>query len=115
MLYGFFVLMPSDLFAISSLLFTDEEVSFIEENFSQLKTDPLEVPYEKLSLTAIVYFDDGHWSLWVNDKMIGPETQDHLDPFYVEKVTPDEVTFSWKASPSKIFSLRPPQTIMFEK
>lgn len=114
-LSGFFVLMPTSLLATSSLLFTDEEVSYIRENYSNQKTDIQEEPSEKLSLTAIVYFDEKHWALWVNNKIIEPETRDQLDLVYVEKVNPDEVIFSWKSFPSKIFSLHPPETIILKR
>jgi hypothetical protein len=115
MLCGFFVLMPISLLANPSLLFTDEEVSYIRENYLNQKTDVQEDSSEKLSLTAIVYFDENHWALWVNNKVIEPESRDQLELVYVEKVSPDEVIFSWKALPSKTFSLSPPQTISLQK
>lgn len=115
MLCGFVVLMPTSLLANSSLFFTDEEVRYIRENYSNQKPDIQEELSEKLSLTAIAYFDENHWVLWVNNKVIEPETRDQLGLVYVEKVSPDEVMFSWKSLPSKIFSLHPPETIILQK
>lgn len=115
MLSGFFVLMPTNLLANPSLLFTDEEVSNIRENYSNQKTDVQEDSSEKLFLTAIVYFDENHWALWVNNKVIKPETRDQLGLVYVEKVSPDEVTFSLASSPSTRFSLYPPQMVILKK
>lgn len=115
MLSGFFVLMRTNLLAIHSLLFIDEEVKYIREIYSNQKTNVQEDSSEKLSLTAIVYFDENHWALWVNNKIIEPKTRDQFDHVYIEKVRSDEVIFSWKSLHSKTISLHPPQTIILQK
>lgn len=98
----------SELIAYPSLFFTDEDIKAIQEGESDKTSHRL-----KLHLSALVYRDQNHWSLWVNHKIIRPETHRNIDGFHLERVRPHEVTFSWISRDSttpKTFTLRPPQT-----
>ncbi len=88
----------------SSLFFQEEEIAHIHED----KRDALK--FGEIKLFAILYTDDQHWSLWINDKMIHPENMHDLMGVRIKKVTPDEVTFSYISSKNagvKTFTLRP--------
>ena len=105
------------LSAHPSLFFTKEEVNHIRECFSSKENSNLR-DSGRLSLSALMYFDEGHWSLWVNDKIINPENSHEIKDFHLEKVTPREVEFSWtppdSSTPIK-FTLHPYQTYMARK
>ncbi len=108
------ILKGSSLFAYPSLFFTEDETSSILENLHESNT--LERAFEnfgKLYLSAIVYFDEDHWSLWVNNLILRPDTPQDIESFHLEAVTPKSVKFSWRpsdGSPSKTFTLHPHQT-----
>ncbi len=107
----FFFLWEDKLFSHPSLLFSESEVSSIRKNLSQ--SPPLSKNSDNLNLLAIVYFDENHWCVWVNHKIIRPENSHDIDGFRLEKVTPHEATFSWLPSESltpKKFTLYPHQT-----
>ncbi|HUX79398.1 MAG TPA: hypothetical protein VMW10_06615 [Alphaproteobacteria bacterium] len=98
----------NELIAFPSLFFTDEDIKAIRESKRDKTAHSL-----KLHLSALVYRDQNHWSLWVNHKIIRPETHRDIDGFHLERVMPHEVTFSWIARDSTtpiIFTLRPSQT-----
>jgi hypothetical protein len=85
-----FLLSSSEiLLAHPSLFFTQEEI----DSLSTQDNEP-----EKLNLSAIVYLDKDHWSLWINDKVIRPENRDELPGFTIEEVTPFEVRLSSPSS-----------------
>ena len=101
-----FILSRSEaLLAHPSLFFTQEEIDSLrgqEDN-----------ALEKLNLSAIVYLDKDHWSLWINHKIIRPENRHDLSGFKIEDVTPFEVKFSSTdplISPPSFFTLRPHQS-----
>lgn len=73
-----------------SLFFKDQEPS---STHTQMSVKP-----ETLSLGGIIYTDETHWTLWVNGKIIHPETAHTLDGCSIEKVTAEEVTFSLSTS-----------------
>lgn len=107
---SFFLAIPPATFATtpptppSSLFFKEEEISHIQED----KHDVLRC--EEIKLFAILYTNDQHWSLWINDKVIRPENRHDLGEVCIKKVTPDEVTFSYTSSKDadvKTFTLRP--------
>ncbi len=96
------------LLAYPSLFFTDEEIKCIHEEGKDKKAHNL-----KLHLSALIYRDENHWSLWVNHKIMCSEMHGGIDGFHLERVKPHEVTFSWIPSDSlipKTFKLRPSQT-----
>lgn len=88
------------LFAHPSLFFTQEEIQSLNNQGNELK---------KLNLSAIVYIDKNHWSLWINNKVIRPENRHDLSGVKIEEVTPFEVKFS-KTDSSESFILKPYQT-----
>lgn len=51
-------------------------------------------PPSPLHLYAIIYGDENHWSLWINEDVITPENQHILKNLIIKKVTPERVTFS---------------------
>ena len=87
--------------AHSSLFFTQEEIDFLD-----IQSD---AP-EKLNLSAIVYLDKEHWSLWINDKVIRPTNLHDLSGFTVEEVTPFEIKVSPVSPETSSFTLRPYET-----
>lgn len=111
-IYIFFLLIPS-LWAHSSLFFTDSEIHLIHQNLlSQNKSNNTTSNSEELYLSAIVYIDGGHWTLWLNNRMIRSNDPYQIKGFRIDKVTPLEVKFSWPGSPSailKTFTLHPNQ------
>lgn len=87
-----------------SLFFKDEEIARLHESNQET--------CEALSLSSILYYDESHWCLWINDKIIRPENAEELMEFQIEKVSPDEVEFSQRSAEGKIseiFTLRPYQ------
>jgi hypothetical protein len=101
------------LFAHPSLFFTEEDIKAIRDKARGEKDDCL-----KLHLSALIYMDKNHWCLWVNHKIIRPETRGDIDGFYLESVMPHKVTFSWTPPESltpKTFTLYPSQTYSAKK
>ena len=92
--------------AHSSLFFTPDEISFIQENYKG-KNSP-----HTLHLSALLFFNETHWAVWINGKCIRPEDKPEDDEFRIEHVTPYEVTLTW-LNPKGTFTLRPNQTITF--
>jgi len=87
-----------------SLFFDDEEIARLHESN--------QATCGTLSLSAILYYDENHWCLWINDKVIRPENVEELMEFRIEKVSPDEVEFSQRSAEGEIsetFILRPHQ------
>ena len=104
----FFPLWGNELLAYPSLFFTDEEIKAIHEK--QLDEKPHSL---MLHLSALIYMDENNWCLWVNQKLIHPETCRDIDGFHLLSVMPHEVTFSWvpqDGTTPKTFTLRPSQT-----
>ncbi len=105
------------LYAYPSLLLTEEEISCIRKNirdrdFSTLKD------IEKLKLSAMIYCDEDHWCLWVNNKVLRSGDIHKIEKFHLVKVDPDEATFTWISRQSltqKTFTLRPHQTYIANK
>ncbi len=96
----FFLLNRNNLYSYPSLFFSEEEIFYIRENFQgqQQKTNPL-------YLLTIIYLDSSHWSLWVNHKIISPETGGDVEGYHLEEVTFSTVTFSWTPlnTPAPVF------------
>lgn len=85
-----------------SLFFKDEEVARLHESNQET--------CGALSLSAILYYDESHWSLWINDKIICPENAQEMEGFHIKKVSPHEVEFSHLSTEGEIletFTLRP--------
>jgi hypothetical protein len=104
----FLFLWGNELFAYTSLFFTEEDIKSIREN--QLDEQPHSL---NLHLSALIYMDQNHWTMWANHKIIRPETHGDIDGFHLQRVTPHEATFSWIPAESlipKTFTLRPSQT-----
>ncbi|OJW51045.1 MAG: hypothetical protein BGO67_11985 [Alphaproteobacteria bacterium 41-28] len=98
----------NELFAYPSLFFTEEDIKSIRED--QLDEQPHSL---NLHLSALLYIDQNHWSMWINHKIIRPETCHDIDGFHLEGVTAYGATFSRISSESLIprtFTLRPFQT-----
>ena len=108
----FLFLTETPLLAHLSLLLTEKEVNLIHESLPSHDPHPSSDP-GKLHLSAMIYIDEDHWSLWVNDKIIRPETRDNIEGFHLEKVTHEGATFSWTPPNGTVpvtFTLIPPQT-----
>lgn len=101
------------LWAYPSLFFTDEEMRFIQQNmYSNILTRPF-VQAETITLSAIVYIDENHWTLWVNNIALRPETAFGMENLEIVKVRPQNVTFLWAPSNTptpQTFTLHPGQT-----
>ncbi len=85
-----------------SLFFKDDEIARLHESNQET--------CGALSLSAILYYDENHWSAWINDKIIRPDNTQDLEGFHIEKISPDEVEFSQRSAEGEIletFSLRP--------
>lgn len=98
----------NELFAYPSLFYTDQDMEAIHEKGLDEKTRS-----QRLYLSALIYLDQNHWCLWVNHKIMRPETSHSIDGFHLERVMPHEVTFSWIPQDSTMpntFTLRPSQT-----
>jgi hypothetical protein len=94
------------------LFFTDEEIKAIHDHLSShsLEKPPL---METLSLSAIIYIDANHWTLWINNTILRSYSSRDIAGFHIEDVRPDRVTFSWRpqgATISLTFTLLPHQT-----
>lgn len=59
-----------------------------------VSSEPSKLCPAPIQLYAIIYTDDQHWSLWINDQIITPENQHILKNLVIKKVTPERVTFS---------------------
>ena len=100
----------NSLYSYPSLFFSEEEIFYIRENFQgkEQKTHPL-------YLLAIIYLDSSHWSLWVNHKIISPETGDEVEGYHLEEVASSTATFSWTPSKTPVpvfFTLHANQTYL---
>jgi hypothetical protein len=101
-LFFLFFMASSSTHAEFSLFFKDQEPSFTHTQ--------MPIKKETLSLGAIIYTDETHWTLWVNGKIIHPETAHTLEGFSIERVTAEEVTFALSTSEGgerEIMVLRP--------
>ncbi|MDK3160045.1 hypothetical protein QPK87_26285 [Kamptonema cortianum] len=65
-----------------SLFFSENEVALIKENLTNSKASS-----QNLSLTSLIYYDDSHWSLWLNKKLFHPENINELEDYELKKVT----------------------------
>jgi len=65
-----------------SLFFSENEIALIKENLADTKTSS-----QNLSLTSLIYYDDSHWSLWLNKKLFHPENIHELEGYELKKVT----------------------------
>ena len=93
-----FIVAAPSAYADFSLFFKSQETSSPDVQIS--------ITPETLSLGAIIYTDATHWTLWVNGKIIHPETVHTLEKFSIERVTPEDVTFSFSTSEGSIFGWR---------
>ncbi|MBA3813087.1 MAG: hypothetical protein H0X26_01125 [Alphaproteobacteria bacterium] len=98
------------LWAHPSLFFTEKDVSLINQSFF-LKRQVIKTDKEKenLYLSALVYVNETHWTLWLNNRMIHSTDPHTIQGFHIEKVTPLEAVFSWHSPQSKAplrFALR---------
>lgn len=71
-----------------SLFFKDEEIVHFYKN----KKAPCS--QNDLTLLAILYYDNNHWTLWINDKVIRPDNIQELGGVHIKKVSADEVELS---------------------
>lgn len=108
----FFFLVPS-LWASSSLFFTKDEINLIHS--ANKKTAESS---ETLHLSAIIYVNKDHWSLWLNNKFIRPQQPLKIKGLQVEQVTPHKVKFIWRSPASSNplkFTLCPNQTFLLNE
>lgn len=111
------VLTSTVSFADLSLLLTEEEISLIHQNLSTTG-DKTTANLKNIRLVSIIYLDEFHWSLWVNDSLMRAETVHDVEGFHVEKVTPHGAKFSWTHPGTSfpiMFTLQPNQTYIAKK
>src|SRR5438445_4337130 len=92
-----------------SLFFTDKEINLIKQIFIfQQKLEKNPIKPENLYLSAILYVDETHWTLWANQKVVHASDLHFIDGYSIEKVTPLSAVFSYKPPSSlpKKFTLR---------
>ena len=82
-----------------SLFFSENEVALIKENLADTKASS-----QNLSLTSLIYYDDSHWSLWLNKKLFHPENIHELEGYELKKVTSTGAHFFCRLN-QKAFSL----------
>lgn len=82
-----------------SLFFSENEVKLIKEGLVNTKTQS-----QNLSLTSLIYYDDNHWSLWLNKKLFHPENIHELEGYELKKVTSTGAHFFCRLN-HKTFSL----------
>lgn len=75
--------MKKKTWLLLSLFFSESEVVLIKENLTNSKASS-----QKLSLTSLIYYDDSHWSLWLNKKLFHSENIHELEGYELKKVTP---------------------------
>jgi hypothetical protein len=115
LLLGIFCLLSaSELWSYPSLLLTAEEIRSIHANLPSQSLSPS----GRLFLSAILYVDATHWTVWINNSPLRPESSRDIEGFHIEEVLPRGVTFSW-ISPKQpmpiIFTLHPGQTYKREE
>ncbi len=71
-----------------SLFFKDGEI----DRLSEETQDPL--AGWPPSVSAILYCDEAHWSVWINNTVIHRENAHEWEGVHIDKVTPHEVTVS---------------------
>ena len=105
----FFLTIPP-LWGYPSLFFTKQEVHLMNQKFlSQNKNT------EWLYLSALIYVDADHWTLWLNHQVIHASDPQMFHGFHIEKVTPFAAEFSWLPPQSILpirFSLRSHQIFL---
>ena len=105
-----------NLLAQPSLFFTDQELKIIHETiFLKSKSNETKTNYKVINLSAILYVDKNHWTLWLNDQVIHGVAPLPIAGFRIEKVTPHRVEFSWIPSHSTVrrrLTLRPRQVFL---
>jgi|GEM_PF-3695226 len=69
-----------------SLFFTDEEIARGHEKNQKTWGTP--------SLSAILYHDEDHWAVWINDKIIRPDNVQEVEEFHIENVSLQDVIVS---------------------
>lgn len=85
--------MKNKLFLILVLPFLSQSAHGYPSLF--LKQDKNHQKSNKLSLSSLLYLDSSHWSLWINDEIICPDSSRNIQEFHIEYVGPFEVKFSW--------------------
>jgi hypothetical protein len=108
----FFFLIHS-LWASPSLFFTKDEINLIHS----VNKRTTEIS-ETLHLSAIIYLNQDHWSLWLNNKLIRPQQPLNIKGLQVEQVTPHHVRFVWHSPASSEdlkFTLRPNQIFLLNE
>ncbi|MBS0272406.1 MAG: hypothetical protein JSR85_07160 [Proteobacteria bacterium] len=75
-------------------------------------TEELNQRDEDIFISGLIYFDQEHWCLWVNAKMMTPEAERKIGNYYLESVTPHYAEFSYTSSQlaeKKFLRIRPQQ------
>lgn len=96
--------MKKKAFLLFSLFFSENEVALIKENLTDSKASS-----QNLSLTSLIYYNDSHWSLWLNKKLFHPDNIHELEGYDLKKVTPTGGHFFCHFN-QKAFSLHLHQT-----
>lgn len=115
------LLFGKKLGAVPSLLFQDKEIERIQESLPEKALRTSEViagKWESLTLFGIMYLDQDHWTVWVNNKTIGPKSPHNFAGVHLERITPTKVDFSWTSADGKRtqpFTLHPFQTYILKQ
>lgn len=93
-----FVTVTDFLWGRSSLLFTDKEIALIQQNTLKSGSGEIkEMPpgFDQIFLSAIIYIDQSHWALCLNNEMVNSENPGILKNLHIHRVFPEKVDFSW--------------------
>jgi len=109
-------LTPPALQAYPSLFFTEKEIHLMGQALSsQHNVTKKTEGSATLSLSAIIYVDEHHWTLWANNQIIHAKDGRSFDGFHIKRVRPLKVEFSWippNATHPIVFTLRPQQMFL---
>ena len=86
-----------------SLFFSQTELKMLSNHLKA----PGEIS-KNLSLNSLLYLDDTHWSLWINQKLFHPQNIHDLENYELKKVTPQGAHFFCSLD-QKSFILKPNQ------
>lgn len=92
-----------------SLFFTEKEIHLIKQKFLfQNEVEKIDKKLENIYLSAIIYVDESHWTLWANQQAVHALNPHPIDGYNIEKVTPHAAVFSYipsNSTASKKFTL----------
>lgn len=102
--------------ALSTILSPKDSTQSTNENQQDKKTNPLaqNVNGVYLFLSAIMYFNDQKWTVWINDQPLS-DLSTRIPSFLLKKVSPHSVTLTSSNQPGTEITLRPNQTYILDR